>query len=202
MFGIIAQQFQMFRRGVERRLCVVLIVLCGFQILHCDGAVIEQELRAVQCLARKKLVGDGLAIRVVTARDIVASDAEQQLAFLDRVAEARADIHDASRGQRDHRHRASNVGIHRSVYHQLRRRFVQCRRRQRIALRMIDGKVRYVEPRNHGRGRWRFRCGVVFRLATGREHDQENERPQSVNLRFLHLYLRLRVDSDSNVCLP
>ena len=118
MVRVIPKQFQMLGRGIQGDLCVIFGVLGDFQVLRRNGAMFVEQLGSIQLLSREKLIRDGLAVGVESSRNVVAAYAQEHLPLLDRVAETRADIDDATGGQGDDRNRAGDVGIHRPRHHQ------------------------------------------------------------------------------------
>ena len=63
----------MLGRGLERHLGVIRGVLRDLEVLLGNGAVGKQVHGSIQLFARQKLVGDGLAIGVETAGNVIAA---------------------------------------------------------------------------------------------------------------------------------
>src|SRR5579862_938638 len=95
--------------GIEGGLGVVLVVLRDLEIPLRNGSVLKEQLCSIQLLAREQLIGDSLAVGIKASRNIVASNTQQELALLNCVTEASADIDDAAGGKRNHRDSSRDV---------------------------------------------------------------------------------------------
>ena len=112
-------------------------VLRHLQIVQGHGAVLVQILGALQLSAGENLIRDGLPVIRIAARNIVAANGQQQLAFLHGVAEPRVNGHDAAGSERDDRDVAGDVGRDCARDDQLGGGGMLGRRGQRELLRMV-----------------------------------------------------------------
>jgi hypothetical protein len=101
-------------------------------------------LGAHVCLVGHLLVADGLEIGVVGAGDVGALDLEEQIAFLDVVIEAGADVDDLAAGEGDRGHLARDVRVDRTGDVQLRGRVVLLRGDEGKLVGLIDGDQAHV----------------------------------------------------------
>ena len=120
---------------------LLLGVLCHLQIVQRVRAFCVEKLHALQLRLGQHLVGHVRLIVRKGAGDIVAAQAQQQLALLHRIAQAREDAHNTTGGQRDDRDRAVNIGIHRAGYGKLRGRSMLHGRGQWVLVRAVDGEL-------------------------------------------------------------
>ena len=79
----------MFGHSFDIDFGFVLRVLGDLEIVHRDGTVVIQLLRALQLCARQRFICHGLAVIREASGDIVAPNAQQQLSLLDGVAQPR-----------------------------------------------------------------------------------------------------------------
>ena len=112
-----------------------------FQRTLGDGALVVKNLRPLELHARQALIVLGLEIGLVGAGDIVAPDSQQAIALFHHVAQPGFDLHNSSRGQRDHGHGAGDIGLHHASHIQSRRGLVLNRRRQRKLVGVIDFEI-------------------------------------------------------------
>ena len=103
----------------------------------------------------------------IAARDVVASNGQQQLAFLDRVAEPRVNGRHAAGGERDDRDVAGNVGGDRARDHQLGGGGMLGCRSQRKLLGMVYREEVDVRARRDFGGRRILRGLVAASAVTG-----------------------------------
>ena len=114
MIFVHAQSIELFLRGGEVGLCILLSVFGLFQHGLRDGAVREQVLGAHEGLIRQLLVIGGFEVGVEGVGDVRALDFQKKLALLYVIVESSFDIDDAAIGHGDDWHLAIDVGEHRS----------------------------------------------------------------------------------------
>ncbi len=146
----------MLGRGIESGLGVIFIVLRNLKVLLRHGAVCIQVLCSFQLFSGQEFIGDRLAVGVESYCNVIAANSQQDLVFLDGVAEARADIDYAAGSKRNHRHTPRNVRKHDPRGDELRRSFVSGGRYRRILFGMFHREQRDVHALNHLLGRRRF----------------------------------------------
>src|SRR5260370_1305581 len=135
----------------------VLHVLLGFvldvfrrlEIIQRNGSLVVEEFGALELYSREFCVSDGLAVIRKCGGHVRALQAEEELTFLHRVAEARVNLYHAASGNRDDRNASRDVRTDCSRYRQLSRRIMRHRRGQRELLRMSH---LYEVPAGHGGG--------------------------------------------------
>ena len=159
-----AQHLEVLLGGLDIHLGLLFGVLGHFEILGGDGPLVEQKLRAVQLGVRQLLVGHGVAVVGQRLGDIGALHPHEQLALGHFVAQLGAEIHHASRSQRDHRHVARHVGAHHAGDVQLRSGHPQFRVGDGELLRMGDGEDVLIAFVHHFGRRRRPRRGVGLRF--------------------------------------
>ena len=149
------------------------------KVVQRDRAVGIKVLRAFELRARQFLVGDGFAVIRISAGNVSASNSQHHIALFDRVAQARANLHDAARGQRDDRHVSRNVGSYDSCHHQFRPGTARNRSGQRDLLRVIDLNHASILFMLHLGRRRRLRFRVRHFPAAARDGDRSNKQDQN-----------------------
>ncbi len=104
----------MFRGGLDVNFGFVLGVFGDLQIIQGNGSVVVEAFGAIELLVGQYFVGEGFAIVRVGAGDVGALHAQQDLAFLHRIAQPRANFNDTPSGNGNHRHGAGNIRAHNS----------------------------------------------------------------------------------------
>ena len=138
----------MLGQGIYGYLGLVFGVLRHLQIVQGNRAVIVEILGTLELSPGEDLIRDGHSVVRIAARDVVTSNGQHQLTFLNRVAEPCVNAHDAPGGERNDRDVAGYVGSDRPRDDQLGGGGMFGRRGQRKLLRTIHGEESGVRKGN------------------------------------------------------
>src|SRR6266481_8032096 len=198
--GSLPSRREMLFCGFEINLGLVLRILGYLQIVHRDGAMLEQVGSTFQLGARQDFIRHGLAVVGKAAGHIVASYRQQQLALLHDVTQSGVNGHDAPGSERDHRNVARDIGSNCPRDDQLGGRGMRARRHQRELLRVVDLEEVEVDV-GHDVGRRRsFRRGISTSITAENRQRQEhgNEKKTDFQTSAFHKEIHLRNDRPSS----
>src|ERR1017187_10497853 len=179
----------MLGHGLHVHFGLVLRVLRNLQIVQGNSAVCIQILGALQLSPDKSLIREGLSVVGIAARDVVASNGQQQLAFLHRVAESRVNGHDAPGGQRNNGDVARHVGSEYPRDDQLGSRRMLGRRGQRKLLRVIHREEADVQSLRDLSRRWILRNLVRAHPTTAAKRRERSGKQNQRKTVDFHKYL-------------
>src|SRR5260370_42506883 len=109
MIDAAAQHAKALRRVLHVHLSFVLHILRWLEIVQRDGPFVVEELSAFELDARELCVGDRLSVIGKRSGQVRALQAQQKLALLYRVAEARVNLYHAAGGYRNDRNASRDV---------------------------------------------------------------------------------------------
>src|ERR1022692_2443298 len=112
MVDIAAQHVDVIGGGFDIHASLIGGVLGDFEVLLGNGAMVEQELGAVQLGASQFFAGDGLAVIGEGSGNIGALHAHEELALGDLIAEPRVNFEDPAGSQRNDGDVAGDIGGH------------------------------------------------------------------------------------------
>src|ERR1700686_2582166 len=102
----------MLLSGFDVHFSFGLRILGDLKIVQGNGALVVENLRAIELLANQDFAGRGLAIICERRGDVRTLHAQEYFPFLHGVAEARANFHHTAAGERDHGDGAADVRAH------------------------------------------------------------------------------------------
>ena len=134
------QDLKMIQRGFNGDLGLGFGVLGDLKIVLRNRAMFIKVFRARELRVRQGFIRHRLPVIGKCLRNVLALHPHQELPFRHGVAKAGVNIHNASRGERNHRDASRNVGADGAGYIQFRGGFVLFRRGQGKLLGVINAE--------------------------------------------------------------